>query len=222
MRAPSRAVRGVEQVLIGIAAGLSALDDGDEEFLFLPPRRGRLDPAPCARPCSAAADTAGRLQRTARAIGRGLAERIPRIGPVRGPRLRRDRGAPAPTWSTSRSRTPSSPSCPASTSRTTSCTSTIPSSSAPGSASAASAYTGRIASAEMVVAMTSGGDLLERTAFQTARSAGPLGLRPPQYPQPSKEDLDRLRAPLPAGRLSSTRRRPGPTRTTRRCSRRWP
>jgi glycosyltransferase involved in cell wall biosynthesis len=81
-RLPAGRFGGVEQVLIGIASGLSALDDGDEEFLLLthagaddwirPYVSGPLRLLPTRR---------GRLQRRARAVARGLAERTPRIGP---------------------------------------------------------------------------------------------------------------------------------------------
>jgi glycosyltransferase involved in cell wall biosynthesis len=72
---------GVEQVLIGIAAGLSALGDGDEEFLFLT-HEGEDDwiRPYLSGPCRPLPTRRGRLQRSARAIGRGLAERTPRIG----------------------------------------------------------------------------------------------------------------------------------------------
>jgi glycosyltransferase involved in cell wall biosynthesis len=72
---------GVEQVLIGLAAGFSALDDGDEEYLFLVNEgddewirshvggSSRLLPTRRSRPI-----------RRARAITRGLLERLPGIG----------------------------------------------------------------------------------------------------------------------------------------------
>jgi glycosyltransferase involved in cell wall biosynthesis len=72
---------GVEQVLIGIAAGLSKLEDGEEEFLFLI-NRGEEDwlRPHVSGPCRLLPTRRGRLQRRARAISRGLAERAPRIG----------------------------------------------------------------------------------------------------------------------------------------------
>jgi glycosyltransferase involved in cell wall biosynthesis len=72
---------GVEQVLIGIAAGLSALSDGDEEFLFLVNLGEEEWLRPYIEgPCRLLPTRRGRPQRRARAIGRGLAERAPGIG----------------------------------------------------------------------------------------------------------------------------------------------
>jgi glycosyltransferase involved in cell wall biosynthesis len=69
---------GVEQVLIGIAAGLSALKEGDEEFLFLT-HRGEDDwiRPHVSGPCRLLPVRRGRL----RALGNGLAERTPWVGP---------------------------------------------------------------------------------------------------------------------------------------------
>ena len=69
---------GIEQVLIGIAAGLSKLEDGDEEFLFLthPGEDDWIRPY-VSGPCRLLPTRRGRL----RAIGRGVAERAPLIGP---------------------------------------------------------------------------------------------------------------------------------------------
>ncbi len=72
---------GVEQVLIGIGAGLSGLDRGDEEYLFLT-HEGEDD---WLRPylsgsCRILHTRRGRLNRRARAIARGLLERTPRVG----------------------------------------------------------------------------------------------------------------------------------------------
>jgi glycosyltransferase involved in cell wall biosynthesis len=69
---------GVEQVLIGIAAGLSALDDGDEEFLFLthPGEDDWIRPY-VSEPCRLLPARGGQL----RAIVRSVAERTPRVGP---------------------------------------------------------------------------------------------------------------------------------------------
>ena len=79
---------GVEQVLIGIATGLSALDDGEEEYLFLthPEHEGWLLPY-LRDPCRALHSRLGYGRRRARAIGKAVLERIPAIGPrhaVRG------------------------------------------------------------------------------------------------------------------------------------------
>jgi glycosyltransferase involved in cell wall biosynthesis len=73
---------GVEQVLIGIAAGLSRLGDGDEEYLFLsyPGQDEWLRPyleGPC-RPLHPRLSRPRRLARTARAA---LMERLPVVGP---------------------------------------------------------------------------------------------------------------------------------------------
>jgi glycosyltransferase involved in cell wall biosynthesis len=73
---------GVEQVLIGIAAGLSALEDGDEEFLFLtnPGEEDWIRPYLGGR-CRLLPTRRGRAQRRVRAVVRGVLERTPRIGP---------------------------------------------------------------------------------------------------------------------------------------------
>jgi glycosyltransferase involved in cell wall biosynthesis len=73
---------GVEQVLIGIAAGLSALGDGDEEFLFLtnPGEEDWIRPYLGGR-CRLLPTRRGRAQRRVRAVVRGVLERTPRIGP---------------------------------------------------------------------------------------------------------------------------------------------
>ena len=72
---------GVEQVLIGIAAGLSKLDDGDEEYHFLahPGQDEWLRPY-LKGPCRLLPSRRGHAQRRARAIARGLAERAPAVG----------------------------------------------------------------------------------------------------------------------------------------------
>jgi glycosyltransferase involved in cell wall biosynthesis len=87
-RLPAGRFGGVEQALIGIAAGLSKLTDGDEEFLFLTHagEDGWIRPY-VSGPARLLPTRRGRAQRTVRAIGRGLAERLPRVGPrfaVRG------------------------------------------------------------------------------------------------------------------------------------------
>ena len=73
---------GVEQVLIGIAAGLSALEDGDEEFLFLtnPGEEDWIRPY-VGGPCRLLPTRRGSAQRRVRAVVRGVVERTPRIGP---------------------------------------------------------------------------------------------------------------------------------------------
>jgi glycosyltransferase involved in cell wall biosynthesis len=80
-RLPAGRFGGVEQVLIGIAAGLSKLGDGDEEFLFLS-HRGEDDwiRPYVSGPCRLLPTRRSTLNRRARAITRGLAERAPRIG----------------------------------------------------------------------------------------------------------------------------------------------
>ena len=81
-RLPAGRFGGVEQVVIGIAAGLSKLTDGDEEFLFLT-HRGEDDwiRPYVSGPARLLPTRRGRPQRRARAIGRALAERTPRLGP---------------------------------------------------------------------------------------------------------------------------------------------
>ena len=73
---------GVEQVVIGVASGLSRIGDGDEEFLFLthPEQEEWLLPY-LHGPCRPLHPRLGYARRRARAIRRGLAERIPGIGP---------------------------------------------------------------------------------------------------------------------------------------------
>ena len=81
-RLPAGRFGGVEQVMIGIAAGLSKLTDGNEEFLFLTHAGGDDWIRPyVSGPARMLPTRRGRLQRNARAIGRGLAERLPRLGP---------------------------------------------------------------------------------------------------------------------------------------------
>jgi glycosyltransferase involved in cell wall biosynthesis len=72
---------GVEQVLIGIAAGLSELRDGDEEYLFLT-NRGEdewLRPY-LSGPCRVLHTRRSRVNRRARALTRGVLERAPGFG----------------------------------------------------------------------------------------------------------------------------------------------
>ncbi len=72
---------GVEQVVIGVASGLSQLDDGDEEYLFLthPEQEEWLLPY-LSGPCRTLHPRASYARRRARAIRGGLLERIPRVG----------------------------------------------------------------------------------------------------------------------------------------------
>jgi glycosyltransferase involved in cell wall biosynthesis len=72
---------GVEQVVIGVASGLSRLGDDDEEYLFLthPEHEDWLLPY-LEGPCRPLHPRTGHARRRARAIGRGLAERIPAVG----------------------------------------------------------------------------------------------------------------------------------------------
>ena len=72
---------GVEQVLIGIAAGLSKLGEGDEEYLFLthPEQDEWLRPY-LSGPCRRLPSRRRYANRRARAIGRAVAERIPVFG----------------------------------------------------------------------------------------------------------------------------------------------
>ncbi len=72
---------GVQQVVIGVAAGLSRLGDGDEDYLFLthPEHEDWLLPY-LGGPCRVLHPRVAYTRRRARAIGRGLAERIPAVG----------------------------------------------------------------------------------------------------------------------------------------------
>jgi glycosyltransferase involved in cell wall biosynthesis len=72
---------GVEQVLIGIAAGLSGLDEPDDEYLFLT-HEGEDDwlRPYLSGPCRILHTRRSRPNRRARAIARGLLERAPRVG----------------------------------------------------------------------------------------------------------------------------------------------
>jgi glycosyltransferase involved in cell wall biosynthesis len=73
---------GVEQVVIGIAAGLSKLDDGEEEFLFLadPEHDDWLRPHLSGR-CRLLHPHRSRPRRLATAAARAVAERLPFVGP---------------------------------------------------------------------------------------------------------------------------------------------
>jgi glycosyltransferase involved in cell wall biosynthesis len=72
---------GVEQVVIGIAAGLSKLEDGDEEYLFLshPEHDEWLRPY-VGGPCRIMHPRRSYLSRRSRAAARALVERLPRVG----------------------------------------------------------------------------------------------------------------------------------------------
>jgi glycosyltransferase involved in cell wall biosynthesis len=72
---------GVEQALIGIAAGLSKLDEGDEDFLFLtdPERDEWLRPH-LGGSCRLLHPHRRRSRRLATAAARALAERVPLVG----------------------------------------------------------------------------------------------------------------------------------------------
>jgi glycosyltransferase involved in cell wall biosynthesis len=79
---------GVQQVVIGVASGLSRLSDGDEEYLFLtyPEHEDWLLPY-LGGPCGVLHPRPSYVRRRTGAIARGLAERVPAIGPrfsVRG------------------------------------------------------------------------------------------------------------------------------------------
>jgi len=72
---------GVEQVVIGLAAALSRIEDGDEEYLFLAHREHDdwLRPY-LGGPCRLLYSRRRYVDRRSRAIVRGLLERIPRVG----------------------------------------------------------------------------------------------------------------------------------------------
>ena len=72
---------GVEQVVIGVASGLSRLGDGDEEYLFLthPERDEWLRPY-LKGPCRALHPRLGYTRRRARAAVQALKERLPLTG----------------------------------------------------------------------------------------------------------------------------------------------
>ena len=80
-RMGSGAFGGVEQVVIGVAAGLSKLDDGDEEYLFLAePERDEWIRPYMQGPCRLLHPRRGYPRRRARAIRLGLLERLPGVG----------------------------------------------------------------------------------------------------------------------------------------------
>jgi glycosyltransferase involved in cell wall biosynthesis len=72
---------GVEQFLIGIAAGLSGLDEGEEEYLFLTHEGEDAWLRPyLSGPSRILHTRRSRINRRARAVARGLLERTPRVG----------------------------------------------------------------------------------------------------------------------------------------------
>ena len=193
---------GVEQAVIGIAAGLSKLRDGDEEFLFLthPGEEDWIRPY-LSGPCRLLPTRRGRLQRTARAIGRGVAERAPGIGPRFALRVSDGTVERAgvdlvhfPIQDAFLTELPSiyqphdllhlhHPEFFSAWERER----------------RERIYRTHCERAEMVVAMTSSGrrDLLERYGLPDDKvGVVPWGSILWEYPQPSQEDLDRVRARL--------------------------
>jgi glycosyltransferase involved in cell wall biosynthesis len=72
---------GVEQVVIGLAAALSRLEDGDEEYLFLAhPERDEWIRPYLGGPSRLIHSRRGYLNRRSRAIARALIERVPGVG----------------------------------------------------------------------------------------------------------------------------------------------
>ena len=72
---------GVEQVVIGLASALSRLEDGDEEYLFLAyPEHDDWIRDYVHGPCRLLHSRRRYLNRRARALARGLIERLPRVG----------------------------------------------------------------------------------------------------------------------------------------------
>jgi glycosyltransferase involved in cell wall biosynthesis len=72
---------GVEQVVIGLAAALSRLEDGDEEYLFLAhPEHDDWLRSYLAGPCRLLHTRRGYPNRRIRAVARGLIERLPWLG----------------------------------------------------------------------------------------------------------------------------------------------
>jgi glycosyltransferase involved in cell wall biosynthesis len=72
---------GVEQVVIGLAAALSRLEDGDEEYVFLahPEHDDWIRPY-LGGPCRLLHSRRSYLNRRSRALVRAVAERMPRVG----------------------------------------------------------------------------------------------------------------------------------------------
>jgi glycosyltransferase involved in cell wall biosynthesis len=81
-RLGSGAFGGVEQVVIGIAAGLSKLGDGEEEYLFFtqPEQEEWLLPY-LGGPCRVLHPRLGYARRRARVLRKAAIERLPVIGP---------------------------------------------------------------------------------------------------------------------------------------------
>jgi glycosyltransferase involved in cell wall biosynthesis len=72
---------GVEQVVIGIAAALSRLDDGEEEYLFLThPGQDDWIRGYLHGPCRPLGSHRSYLNRRSRAVIRALTERLPKVG----------------------------------------------------------------------------------------------------------------------------------------------
>lgn len=72
---------GVEQVVIGLAAALSRLEDGDEEYLFLTHReQDDWIRQYVFGPCRLLHSRRSYLNRRSRALARGVIERVPGIG----------------------------------------------------------------------------------------------------------------------------------------------
>ena len=186
--------------MIGLAAGLSKLEDGDEEFLFLtyPEQDEWLRPY-LGGACRIAAPRRGTVAAAGRGSGRARAPAGVGLGSRSVPATGRpsERG---PTSSTFRSRTPSPPTSPASTSRTISSTSTCPICSAPGCARRREGvYRTHCDRAAMVVAMTSWGkrDFIAHYGLSSReghRRPGRSVLR--EYPAPDRPDIGELRSRL--------------------------
>ena len=72
---------GVEQVVIGLAAALSRLEDGDEEYLFLThPEQDDWIRQYVFGPCRLLHSRRSYLNRRSRAVARAVIERVPGIG----------------------------------------------------------------------------------------------------------------------------------------------
>ena len=72
---------GVEQVVIGLAAALSRLEDGDEEYLFLThPEHDDWIRQYLGGPCRPLHPRRSYVNRRSRAVARALAERVPAVG----------------------------------------------------------------------------------------------------------------------------------------------
>ena len=72
---------GVEQVVIGLAAALSRLEDGDEEYLFLTyPEHDEWIREYVSGPCRLLPSRRSYPNRRLRAVTRALLERLPTVG----------------------------------------------------------------------------------------------------------------------------------------------